>query len=483
METLKEKTAKGLFWGAMNNGVQQLVGLVFGIILGRLLSPSDYGMMAMLLIFTMIANALQNSGFGAALANIKEPKDEDYNSVFWFNITMGATLYGILFFCAPLIGEYYHTERLIPLSRYAFLGFVFASFGTVQNTFLFKNYRAKQQAKAAITAVIASSVTGTVMAFYGMGYWALATQSNLFVLLNTIFAWHYSSWRPTIRNVTFAPVRRMFGFSGKILVTTIMSHVNNNVLNILLGRYYSAHDTGDYNQAYQWNFKCFNLVQSMVSQVAQPVLVDLKEEKGRQINVFRKMMRFDAFLSFPLLLGFGMVAKEFIVLTIGEKWLVSAGYIQILCFAGAVMPLVTLLSNMIISKGRSDIFFWCTFGLGAIQIIAMVSIWRYGIHLMVVVYTLLNVAWLFVWYYFTWRLTGYRLLLFLKDILPFALSAFGVMAITHYATSVITNLWVLFLSRMFLAMLLYYLVMKIAGAEILHECQRFVISKFRKIVR
>lgn len=480
METLKEKTAKGLFWGAMNNGVQQLIGLVFGIILGRLLSPSDYGMMAMILIFMMIANALQNSGFAAALANIKEPKDEDYNSVFWFNILMGTTLYVILFFCAPLIGEYYHTEKLVPLSRYAFLGFVFASFGTVQNTFLFKNYRAKQQAKAAITAVLVSSITGAVMAFYGMGYWALATQSNLFVLLNTMFAWHYSSWRPSMRNITFAPVRRMFGFSSEILVTTIMSHVNNNVLNILLGRYYSAHDTGDYNQAYQWNFKCFNLVQSMVNQVAQPVLVDLKEEKGRQVNAFRKMMRFDAFLSFPLLFGFGMVAKEFIVLTIGEKWLVSAGYIQILCFAGAVMPLTTLLSNMIISKGRSDIFFWCTFGLGAIQIIAMVSIWRYGIHLMVVVYTLLNVAWLFVWYYFTWRLTGYRLFLFLKDILPFALSAFGVMAITHYATSAITNLWVLLLSRILLAMLLYYLVMKIAGAEILHECQKFVMSKFRK---
>lgn len=480
METLKEKTAKGLFWGAMNNGVQQVIGLVFGIILGRLLSPSDYGMMAMILVFSLIANALQNSGFAVALANIKEPKHEDYNAVFWFNILMAITLYTLLFFCAPFIARYYRIEALVPLSRYAFLGFVFAGLGAVQHTYLFKNFKAKEQAKAAGMAVIISSFTGATMAFYGWGYWALATQSNLYVLLNTTFAWCYSPWRPKTKGITFTPVRRMFGFSSKVLLTTIMTQVNNNILNILLGRHYSAHETGNYNQAYQWNFKCFNLVQSMVSQVAHPVLVDLREEHDRQINALRKMMRFTAFISFPLLLGFGMVAKEFIVLAIGEKWLVSANYIQILCYAGAIMPLSTLLSNMIISKGRSDIFFWCTFGLGALQIITMFLIWRYGIQLMVVIYTLFNIGWLFVWYYFTWRLTSYRLLLFLKDILPFALSAWGVMWITHTLTLPISSLWILLLVRILLSILLYYCVMKVAGAEILHECQKFVQSKLFK---
>ena len=132
MESLKEKTAKGLFWGGMNNGVQQLLGLVFGIILGRLLSPSDYGLIAMITIFSLIATALQNSGFSTALVNEKEPKDSDYNSVFWFNILMGGSIYLILFFSAPLIADYYHEPRLVALCRYAFIGLLFSCSGVAQ---------------------------------------------------------------------------------------------------------------------------------------------------------------------------------------------------------------------------------------------------------------------------------------------------------------------------------------------------------------
>lgn len=478
-ESLKEKTAKGLFWGGLNSGLQQVIGLVFGIILGRLLAPSDYGMMAMILIFSLVANALQNSGFNVALTNIKHPKDEDYNSVFWFNIIVGLSLYIVLFFCAPLIAAYYHTEEIIPLSRYAFLGFVFASFGTAQNAFLFKNLKAKQQAKGSIASVLISSIIGAVMAFYGARYWALATQSNVFILLNTCFAWHYSSWRPNVRHITFAPVRRMFKFSFKILATTITNHVNNNVLNILLGRYFSAHDTGNYNQAYQWTSKCYYLVQSMVNQVAQPVLVNLKDEQERQLRVFRKMMRFDAFISFPLIWGFGLVAKEFIVLAIGEKWLVSAGYIQILSFAGVTMPIYTLLTNMILSKGKSDIFFWCTFVFGLLQIGTMLLIWPYGIRTMIIVYTLMNIAWIFVWHFFTWRLTGYHPGQFLKDTLPFAAAAAFVMIVTHLATSTIDNLWLLLFSRIVMASVLYYTIMKLARVKILDECQEFIVKKLK----
>ena len=128
METLKEKTAKGLFWGGMNNGVQQLLGLAFGIILARLLDASDYGMTAMLAIFSVIANELQSSGFKTGLINLKAPTHKDFNAVFWFNIIAGAVIYLILFFCAPLIADYCHQPKLIPLSRYVFLGFVFSSF-------------------------------------------------------------------------------------------------------------------------------------------------------------------------------------------------------------------------------------------------------------------------------------------------------------------------------------------------------------------
>lgn len=474
MSTLKEKTAQGLLWGGLNSGIQQLVGLAFGIILGRLLSPSDYGMMAMISIFSLVATALQDSGFRTALTNIEHPKDEDYNSVFWFNIIMASSLYLILFFAAPLIGEYYHTPRVVPLCRYAFLSIVIASFGTAQSAYLFKHLRAKQQAEAGALAVILSSLTGVGMAFAGMAYWSLATQGLVYVGINTLLQWHFSPWRPSIHGITFAPVRRMFRFSCKILATTIMTHVNNNVLNILLGHYFTPRDTGNYNQAYQWNTKCYSLVQSMVAQVAQPVLVSLNGEEGRQKDVFRKMMRFTAFITFPLLFGFGLVAKEFIVIAIGEKWLASAQLIQILCISGATMPLSTLFSNMIISKGRSGTFFWCTFTLGLVQIATMVLIWPMGIRSMVIAYTILNTSWLLVWLFFVRRLIGYDYWMFFCDVMPFALAAAGVMGVAYVATMPLSNMIALLITRFIIAVVLYYVVMKLARVKILAECEQFV---------
>ena len=476
-ETLKEKTAKGLFWGGLNSLTQQVIGVIFAIILGRLLDNADFGMIAMISVFSLIATTLQNSGFPTALANMKEPHDNDYNSVFWFNIIVGFSAYTVLFFCAPLIADYYNEPRLIPLCRYAFLSILIASFGTAQNAFLFKNLRAKQQAKAAMVAVLIASSTGVACAFAGLAYWSLATQGLVYVSINTLMAWHYSPWRPSLKNITFEPAKRMFRFSFKILLSNITNIINNNILNFLLGHYFTARDTGNYNQAYQWNSKCFSLVQSMVNQVAQPVLVDLQNEGERQLNAFRKMMRFAAFLSFPLLLGFGLVAKEFIVLTVGPKWIVSVGYVQILCFAGATMPLITLLSNMVISKGKSNLYLYCTFGLGIVQIASMLLLWPYGIKNMVIAYTLINIMWVFVWLFFVKRLTSYGLWFFIKDTTPFALAAFAVMTATHFATASIHTLWLLLICRIAMAMFLYYAVMRMARVQILAECQQFIMKK------
>ena len=233
--------------------------------------------------------------------------------------------------------------------------------------------------------------------------------------------WHYSPWRPSVRGITFAPVRRMFRFSCKILASTVTTHINNNVLNILLGHYFSTADAGNFNQAYQWNFKCYSLIQNMVGQVAQPVLVGLRDDAGRQLAAFRKLMRFTAFVSFPLLFGFGIVAHEFIVIALTEKWEASAVLIQILCVAGAVSPVSALLGNAIVSSGRSGTFFRATLVVGLANIVLMCVLWPWGIHVMVVAYVLLAVAAMLLWHALAAPLLRYRLALFLKDILPFAL--------------------------------------------------------------
>ncbi len=475
-ETLKEKAAKGLFWGAMNNGAMQLIGLVFGIVLGRLLSKADFGMMAMINVFPLIAIALQNSGFASAIGNLKQPTPNDYNSVFWFNIIVGSSLYVILFFCAPFIADFYHDERLVSLCRLAFVNILFSSLGTAQAAFLFKNMMVKQQAKASISAVLVSSTVGAVMAWQGFAYWSLAAQGVTYVGLNTLLVWHFSSWRPSWK-IDFSPVRRMFPFSFKIAATTIATKINDNVMNILLGRFYTTAVTGSYNQAYQWNSKCYLLLQGMLNPVIQPVLVNLSGDGERQLKAFRKMVRFISFLSFPLLFGLGLVSNEFIVITLTEKWQSSAEILRMLCVAGSVMPLYTLFSNVVISKGKSGIYFGCTVSLSVVQILLMLLLYPYGIHAMVHAYVVLTILWMFIWYGLAYRFLGYKPWDFLKDLCPFLLAALAVMTVTHFATMAITNLYLLLLARVAMAAGLYYLVMKVARVKILDECIGFIKGK------
>ena len=535
-ETLKEKTAKGLFWGGLSSTVQQLLGIVFGIILARRLNQSDFGMIAMITIFQLIGNDLQNSGFKVALANLRQPTDRDYNSVFWFNILMGGTLYVLLFFLAPFIADFYHIPSLTPLARYAFLSIVFASFGTAQSAWLFKNLHAKQQAKAGMMAVLISSSVAVAMAYMGFAYWALATQTNLYILLCTALYWHYSPWRPTVAaaqrskfkvqsskaatqrskifNFQFSifnfevlrPALRMFRFSVKLLISQVLTDINNNVLNILLGRFYGRHDTGNYNQAFQWSTKGSNIIQSMVQQVAQPVLVSIDNEHERQLHVLRKMMRLAAFLSFPLLFGLSLVSHEFIVTLLGEKWAQSAHYLRLLAIASAFLPLSTLLANVVITKGRSNIFMYVNLALAICQTAAMLTIYHFKVscfeflepistllnpsqhlHLlplnsqlltMVLAFVALTILWFFVWAYFARRLAGYRFTMLLRDVLPFLLSAAAVMLTTGFTTSLIPALGEgsgvgLLLTRILLAALLYYALMRLFRVQILNECLQF----------
>lgn len=476
MESLKEKTAKGLFWGAMNNTVQQLLGVAFGIVTLRLLSPQDNGMMAIIAVFSQVATVLQDSGFRSALVNIKEPSHRDYNAVFWFNIIVAVIMYFVLFFTAPLIADYYHTPELTWFSRYAFLSIILAGFNTAQSAWLFKNLRAKQQAKAAMTAVLLSGIVCIVMAWQGYAYWSLATQGLVFIGVYMLMNWHYSPWRPSF-SFDFRPIRSMFRFSVKMLLTTIVERVNVNIMNILLGRYFSKHDVGIYNTAYNWSQKGSSLVQGMVAQVAQPVFSGLQDDRERQLRVLRKMMRFAAFVSFPLMFGLSLVAEEFIVVAITAKWLGSAMLLRVLSIAAAFSPLSTVLSQYIVSRGRSGIYLACTAALCVMLVGMMIGLHAHGIEVMVWAYTVLFVLWFFVWYFFVSRLSGYRLFDMLADTIPFLLAALLVMLLTGWTTASVGTLWLRLVLRTIISATLYFALMKLLRVKMLNECMDFVKRK------
>ena len=478
-QNLKQKTAQGLFWGFLSSGGMQLLNLVIGIFLARLLSPEEYGIVGMLAIFTLIAVNLQDSGFGVALINIKEIKHNDYNSVFWFNTGMTALLYGVLFLCAPLIAAFFHQPCLVNLSRFLFLGFVFSALGVVPNAVLNRKLMVKEKAIINLLALAISGIVGVTMAFHGFSYWSLATQQVIYNLVTCIGRYAAARWRPTLQ-FDFSPVKQMFPFSYKVLLTYLLNSVNNNVLTVIFGRLFPANDVGNFTQANKWSTIAHWTVSGTLSQVAQPVLSRINEEKERQHRVFSKLMRFTAFMSFPVMFGLSFVAPQFIIAAIGDTWVDSVPLLQILCISGAFIPLYTLFQHLFLSLGKSDIYMWLNLAQILIVILTVLACSSLGITAMVIAFACVNILWMLAWQYFAHKLIGYNLMDLLRDLLPFIMISAGVIALTYMLTLPFHNLYILLVLRVLIAAVLYLLAMKLLRAKIYNECVEFLRSRIKK---
>ncbi|MBQ7421023.1 MAG: lipopolysaccharide biosynthesis protein [Prevotella sp.] len=471
-KSLKEKTASGLFWAAMNNGMMQLLNVVIGIVLMKLLSPEDYGLVGLLAIFSAIATTLQESGFTSALTNMKRPSANDYNSVFWFSSLMGLLLYAILFFSAPLIAEFYHQEKLVLLSRVCFLGILLSAIGIAPQAYLYKNLIVKEATYLRIGVLSVSGLVGITLAFAGKAYWSLVAQQLTYIALINIGKFFLTPWRPSW-SVDFGPVRRMFAFSCKIMVTNIITQVSNNILSVIFGKLLPLRTVGNFTQAYKWNNMASSLVSGTIAQVAQPVFASINDERARQLAVLRKMMRFTAFLSFPVMLGLAIVSREFIML-VSEKWAGCIPLLQILCIGGAFLPLYQPLQNLIVSRGRSDVFMWCNIVQIALQIALILLSSRFGVLIMVGVYTAFNILWLLVWQQIASRIIGLRLPSLQKDTAPFLLAAALASLVATATAWKIGSVPASFAVKVVVAAAAYYGIMKLAGAEILRECTDYL---------
>ena len=473
---LKEKAARGFLWGGLNNGAVQVLGALFGIFLLRLLSPSDYGKIAMLTVFANLASTLQESGFMAALCNLKNPTHRDYNAVFWFNIMMGGSLYLLLYLCAPLIADFYHDADLLWLSRYMFLGFFITSFGTVQRAWLFRNMMNKQTCIIAIVSLVVSNVVGILMAWLGYAFWGLATQSLLFVSCMVLMNWYYSPWRPSL-HIDLRPAWQMFGFSSRLLLTNVVNTLSSNAFSFLLGKFYGAHSAGVYGNARKWDDMCSSSINGMLTGVAQPVMAQVRDNRERSRQVFRKMLRFVSFVSFPCMFGIGLISREFLLIFTGPKWEESAYLLSLLSIYGAVFPLLTLYGQMVISQGRSNINMYSTMALSSLILLGLVLLHSYGLYVMVFYFIGINVAWLLVWQYFAYRLIGLRLWEALSDVLPFLLLSAACMALTWWITRPIESLWLLLLAKVVLAAVFYVTAIWISGARIMRESVDYLLHR------
>ena len=430
----------------------------------------------MLTVFANLASTLQESGFMAALCNLKNPTHRDYNAVFWFNIMMGGSLYLMLYLCAPLIADFYHDADLLWLSRYMFLGFFITSFGTVQRAWLFRNMMNKQTCIIAVTSLVLSNVVGILMAWLGYAFWGLATQSLLFVSCMVLMNWYYSPWRPSL-HIDLRPAWQMFGFSSRLLLTNVVNTLSSNAFSFLLGKFYGAHSAGVYGNARKWDDMCSSSINGMLTGVAQPVMAQVRDNRERSRQVFRKMLRFVSFVSFPCMFGIGLISREFLLIFTGPKWEESAYLLSLLSIYGAVFPLLTLYGQMVISQGKSNINMYSTMALSSLILLGLVLLHSYGLYVMVFYFIGINVAWLFVWQYFAYRLIGLRLWEALSDVLPFLLLSAACMALTWWITRPIESLWLLLVAKVVLAAVFYVTAIWISGARIMRESVDYLLHR------
>ena len=356
---------------------------------------------------------------------------------------------------------------------------IFAAIGIVPNAVLTRDLRVKEKAIVSLTALVVSGTVGVVMAINGFSYWSLATQQVLYNVMICIGRYFFARWAPTLR-VTFAPVKRMFVFSYKVLITTVLTTINNNVLTVVFGRLFPAASVGDFTQANKWNTMANQLVSNTVAQVAQPVLTRINEDNERQRRVFGKMLRFTAFMAFPAMFGLALIAPQFILSAIGEQWTNSIPLLQILCISGAFIPLYTVYQNLFLSLGKSDIYMWLSIGQIVMMLVAVLACHSMGITAMVVAFASVTILWLLAWQVFASRLIGYSFTSMLRDLLPFMFIALAVMGITYLVTLPVHNMYLLLVLQVVIAVALYKMTMKLSRARIFEECIEFVRTFRRK---
>lgn len=475
METLKEKTAKGLFWGGLGNFIQQLLNLIFGIFLARLLSQSDYGMVGMLTIFSQMAGTLQEGGFISALNRKKNISHADYNAVFWTSTLLSLFFYIVLFFCAPLIADFYDTPELTSLARYIFIAFFITSLGIAPRAYMFRNMKVQQTAIVTISCLLISGLVGVIMAANGFAFWAIATQTIVYVTVITSLNFYFSKWIPSL-SVDFSPIKGMIGYSSKLIITNIFNVVNGNIFSVIFGRIYTPHEVGNYTQANKWNYMGASFISNMLWGVLQPVFAKTEDDIERQKRILRKMLRFTAFVSFPAMFGLSLVAKEFIVILLGEKWIESAEMMQILCFAGAFGPIGGIFSNLIISRGHSTTFMWCSISQCVVQLLALVITAQHGIYTMIIVSSIINICWNFVWFNLSKREINIKFFEVVKDISPYLIISLAIIFAARLISLEISNMYLRFLTKIIFVATIYLSVLWILQSNIVKEVYLYMFK-------
>lgn len=427
-DSLKNKTVKGVGWSAIDNVAQYGVTFIVSIVLARLLSPDDYGLIGLIAIFTAVCNTLINAGFTTALIRKKDATDEDYNTVFIVNLGMSLLLYGIIFFCSPLIADFFQREELVWLTRVSSLGMIIGALSLVQQTRLTKRIDFKSQTKITILASISSGIIGILLALMKFGVWALVAQTLSSQLIKTVLLWLVNKWIPQL-NFSKKSFHELFGFGWKLMVSGVIDTVWKELNQFIVGTFYSPATLGQYTRAKHFSQLLSSNLTSVVQRVTYPVLSNIQDDKQRLINAYRRIIKTTMFVTAISMFFLGAISEPLLFCLIGPKWHEAATYLPLICVVGSTYPLHAVNLNMLQVQGRSDLFLGLEIikkiiATGPLLIGAFV-----GIFPMLWASVIVNIIAYFMNSYYTGKLLGYSSWMQIKDVAP----SYGIAAIVAFS--------------------------------------------------
>jgi len=469
--SLKNQTISGLFWTfsdlIMNQGIQ----FVIQIILARLLSPEDFGLIAMITVVISISNSIMDSGFGNALIREKNVTQKDYSTVFNFNLVTSIIIYIIIFFLAPTISRFYVEERLIKILRVLSISIIINSFGLVQRTILTKKIDFKTQTKINVVASISSGVIGIILASLGFGVWSLVIRTIFMNLVQSVMLFISNRWIPSLE-FDINSFKKYFKFGWKLLISGLINTIYNNLYYLIIGRGFSASILGYYTNASKLKDTVTQSITSAIQKVTYPVLSNMNTDDIQLKFSYKKILKNAAFIIFPIMIGLASVANPLISVLLGERWIPSIVYFQILCLEGMLYPIHAINLNVLQVKGRSDLFLKLEIikKVIAVVVIGIVLILKLGIIYLLLGAVLNSYISYFINTYYTKDLIHYSINEQIKDLMPsFILSV--LMGLISYCIGIIIpfSKTFLLLIQIIVGVTAYILLNKIVKSEELYS--------------
>lgn len=423
--SLKGKTIHGVIWSLIDNVSSSGVIFFVGIILARLLTPEEYGVMAMVSIFIAISNSIIDSGFSSALIRKVKVKPIEYNTVFYFNLLISLLLYICLFFISPFIALFFREPILYEVMRVIGLILIINALSIIPYTIFVREINFKTQTIISLIASVGSGVIGVWMAFSGQGVWSLVGQQLGRQCLNTLFLWFFCHWKPTV-SFSMTAFKEMFGFGSKLLLSGLLDTIYKDIYYIVIGRCFSSSILGQYTRAKQFSMVFSTNLTTVVQRVSFPVLSSIQDDSIRLREAYRKVIKSTMLVSFACMLGLAAIAKPLLILLISDKWLPAVYFLQIVCFSNMLYPLHAINLNILKVKGRSDVFLKLEVIKKVLAIFPILVGVYLGIEMMLWGSVIISVISYFLNAYYSASLINYSVYEQLKDIFPSFIVSLGV---------------------------------------------------------